>query len=158
MKEVQPIEEAPLPEKAGTELSQADAVEEKEAPKEEEPGATPAVLPIPEHKTLVYFKHNSNDLEDQFFETLNRIAAFMLQSPTAKVSIKGYTDSTGNSSYNISVSQFRANIIKTYLVGKGVNPANIDAVGLGAENPIATNATEDGRRRNRRVEIELNPI
>jgi general secretion pathway protein A len=157
MKEVQPLEEAPLDEKEGTEPAQAAAVDEKEAPKEVAPGDTPGIVPIAERKTLVYFKHNSNELEDQYFEALDRIAAFMLQSPAARVSIKGYTDSTGNSSYNISVSQFRANIIKTYLAGKGVDPSKINAEGLGSQNPITTNATEDGRRENRRVEIELNP-
>jgi general secretion pathway protein A len=143
IKEVQPIEETPP--------------DEREATEEEVLDDKPDVLPTPERKTLVYFKHNSNEIQDQFFETLDRIAAFMLQSPAAKVRIRGYTDSSGSSSYNVSVSQFRANIIKTYLVGKGVDPSNIDTVGLGSENPIASNASEDGRQKNRRVEIELNP-
>ena len=72
------------------------------------------------------------------------------------MSVKGYTDSFGAYSYNISVSQFRANTVKSYLIGKGVKPSNINAVGLGPENPIATNETEAGRKLNRRVEIELN--
>jgi outer membrane protein OmpA-like peptidoglycan-associated protein len=79
----------------------------------------------------------------------------MLHSPSAKVSIKGYSDSTGDYSYNISVSRFRANTVKTYLAGKGVNPANITVDGLGPENPLASNDTAEGRQKNRRVEIEL---
>jgi outer membrane protein OmpA-like peptidoglycan-associated protein len=80
----------------------------------------------------------------------------MIHNPEAKVNISGYTDSSGAYSYNVSVSQFRANIVKGYLVGKGVQPLRIEAVGLGPDNPIATNATEQGRQTNRRVEIEVN--
>lgn len=117
---------------------------------------TQEVAPFPERKIIIYFKHNSNELPDQSFEVLDRIADFMLNSPTTSIDIKGYTDSTGSYSYNVSVSEFRANTIKIFLVGKGVDRSKIKAVGLGPENPIATNRTEEGRRKNRRVELELN--
>jgi outer membrane protein OmpA-like peptidoglycan-associated protein len=113
------------------------------------------VAPFLERKILIYFKHNSNELPDESYKILNRIADFMVYSTSARISIKGYTDSTGAYSYNVSVSRFRANTIKTYLVGKGVDPADIKADGLGPENPIGTNNTAEGRRKNRRVEIEL---
>jgi len=119
-------------------------------------GSKQEPVSLPERKFLIYFKHNSNELSDESFVVLNRIAAFMLQNPTASISIAGYTDSTGSYSYNVSVSQFRANIIKTFLVGKGVEPDKIAAAGLGPENPIASNATAEGRQKNRRVEIEIN--
>jgi general secretion pathway protein A len=114
-----------------------------------------AADPLLERKILIYFKRNSNELPDESYKTLNRIADFMLQRASTKISVKGYTDSTGDYSYNVSVSRFRANTIKTYLVGKGVDSANIKADGLGPENPIASNETAQGRRQNRRVEIEL---
>lgn len=123
--------------------------------KDQEP-TEPQVKPFPDRKIVIYFKHNSNDLPDPAYETLNRIAEFMILNPDAKVNISGYTDSSGAHSYNVSVSQFRANIVKGYLVGKGVHPLKIEAVGLGPENPIASNETEIGRQTNRRVEIELN--
>ncbi len=56
----------------------------------------------------------------------------------------------------MSVSEFRANIIKSYLVGKGVEPSRISAAGMGPQNPIASNETAEGRSFNRRVEIEFN--
>jgi general secretion pathway protein A len=113
------------------------------------------VMPFPDRKIVVYFKQNSNDLPDEAYQTLDRIAEFMSHRPDAKVSVKGYSDSTGSYSYNVSVSEFRSNMIKTYLVGRGVNPSRIEAVGLGPQNPIASNATAEGRSQNRRVEIEL---
>jgi general secretion pathway protein A len=114
------------------------------------------VMPVPERKTIINFKYNSNELPPESFETLDRIADFLKRNPAAGIDIKGYTDSSGSRSYNISVSEFRANTIKTYLVGKGVSAARITAAGLGPENPLAKNDTEEGRRKNRRVEIELN--
>jgi len=110
---------------------------------------------LPDRKMLIYFKHNSNELPDEAFKALDRIAEFLIHHPKNKVSVKGYTDSSGAYSYNVSVSKFRANTIKSYLVGKGVNPTSIEALGMGPEDPIATNKTEEGRRLNRRVEIEL---
>ncbi|MEJ2165352.1 MAG: OmpA family protein [Desulfobacterales bacterium] len=114
------------------------------------------VAPLPERKLIIYFPPNSNELPEQYFETLNRIAAFLLQSPSASIDIKGYTDSTGSYIYNVSVSEFRANTIKTYLVGRGVPPSRIKSAGLGPENPIATDDTEEGRQKNRRVEVKVN--
>jgi outer membrane protein OmpA-like peptidoglycan-associated protein len=114
------------------------------------------VSPFPERKIIIYFERNSNELPDQSFATLNRIADFMQKNPSTTININGYTDSSGNYSYNVNVSEFRANIIKFFLVGKGVDTSKIKAVGLGPENPIASNATAEGRRKNRRVELELN--
>ncbi|MGB5746015.1 MAG: AAA family ATPase [Desulfobacterales bacterium] len=128
-------------------------IEPESAPVEKEV-AVP--FPFKEKKALIYFKHNSNELPDQSFERLNQIADYMLHNPDASIEIKGFTDSTGSRSYNVSVSEFRANTIKTFLVGKGIDVARIKTFGLGPENPIANNETEEGRRKNRRVEIELN--
>jgi general secretion pathway protein A len=181
LKEVQPIKDAPLEEKAiRKEIQQPvdnnSSNRQIQAPVENETPGTPVqqpapapsektnetlstkqeVTPFPERKIIIYFKFNSNDLPDQSYEALNRIAGFLLQNPSASIDIKGYTDSTGSYTYNKSVSEFRANTIKTYLVGKGVPASKIKAVGLGPENPLAANSTEEGRQKNRRVEIELN--
>jgi general secretion pathway protein A len=122
----------------------------------EETNTIPEVKPFPDRKIIIYFNHNSNDLSDQAYDMLDRIAGFMVSNPDASININGYTDSSGAYSYNVSVSQFRANMVKGYLVGKGVDPLKIAALGLGPENPIASNDTEKGRQTNRRVEIELN--
>ena len=121
----------------------------------EEVATVPKVTPFPDRKIVIYFKHNSNDLPSQAYEMLDRIAGFMVSNPATRINISGYTDSSGAYSYNVSVSQFRANMVKGYLVGKGVDPLKIEAIGLGPKNPIASNDTEKGRQTNRRVEIEL---
>ena len=160
-KSVTPADKAPIEEKS------TDSQKEKENPTivEAPPDAPnepkkalskePETAPFLERKILIYFKHNSNELPDGSYQVLDRLADFMLHSTTARVSINGYSDSTGDYSYNVSVSRFRANTVKTYLAGKGVNPANIRVDGLGPENPLASNDTAEGRQKNRRVEIEL---
>jgi len=146
----EPIKEAPI--------GDQQAMKEIQPPENKDNATTETqtALPLLERKFIIYFKRNSNELPDQSYETLNRIAEFMLNSPTTTIDIKGYTDSTGSDNYNVSVSKFRANTIKIFLVGKGVESANIKAVGLGPANPIDTNETSEGRSRNRRVELELN--
>jgi general secretion pathway protein A len=106
-------------------------------------------------KIVVYFSHDSNDLPDRAYQTLDRIAAALIENSVINISIKGYTDSSGDLGYNISISNFRANIIKSYFIGKGVNHSRITALGLGPENPIASNETTEGRKQNRRVELEF---
>ena len=110
---------------------------------------------LEQRKFTIYFKRNSNELLEEYFEVLNRIADFMLYTPDSTVDIKGYTDSSGPYSYNVSVSEFRANTIKLYLVGKGIQRSKINTFGLGPQDPIATNETAEGRRKNRRVELEV---
>ncbi|UCH23548.1 MAG: AAA family ATPase [Deltaproteobacteria bacterium] len=107
-------------------------------------------------KIIIYFNHNSNDLPEKTYKTLDRVASVLLENPGMDINVTGYTDSSGSLSYNVSISKFRANIIKTYLAGKGVSPSRITALGLGPENPIASNETAEGKRQNRRVEIEFN--
>jgi general secretion pathway protein A len=126
------------------------------ADQNDELSAEPQVSPFPDRKIVIYFKHNSNDLPDRAYEMLDRIADFMVHNPKTNININGYTDSTGAYSYNVSVSQFRANMVKGYLVGKGVEPLKINAMGLGPKDTIASNETDKGRQMNRRVEIELN--
>jgi outer membrane protein OmpA-like peptidoglycan-associated protein len=111
--------------------------------------------PLPEEPLRVYFNHNSNELDPGAYEDLANLADHMKQKPEMKVEITGYTDSAGGSSYNKWLSEFRANIVKIFLVGKGINPSRLNAVGKGQENPIASNETAEGRRKNRRVEIIL---
>jgi general secretion pathway protein A len=112
-------------------------------------------LPLIKEKIVIPFQLNSNEIDDQSYTELNRIAAYLAQNSHERVFVKGYTDASGPPSYNETVSRFRANAVKSYIIGKGVKPQQIAVFGLGASNPIASNETAEGRRRNRRVEIEF---
>ena len=113
-----------------------------------------ALNPFAKGKIIIFFPYNSNELTKEAMAALDQIAAFLIAHPELKVAVRGYTDAVGPLSYNLSVSQFRANSIKSYLIGKGVAAANLTAQGMGPKDPIASNETPSGREQNRRVELE----
>jgi general secretion pathway protein A len=116
----------------------------------------PKLLSILSRKNVINFGYNLNNLLDEDFERLERITTLIGQYPNIEIIIKGYTDSQGNDSYNKNLSKFRANLVKSFFVGQGISPSRIKTFGMGPENPMGSNKTLEGRRLNRRVEIELN--
>ncbi len=107
---------------------------------------------------FIFFNHDSNELSKKSMKKLNRVAETIIKNPKAEVILKGYTDSFGEPSYNKIVSESRANAVKVYLIGNGVEPSKIKTIGYGAQNFLANNKTKEGRLFNRRVEIELNNL
>ena len=114
-----------------------------------------APLPLMKENIMIHFTLNSNEIEPKSYEILNRIAAHLAQQTNKMVYIRGYTDASGSAGYNETVSRFRASAVKSYLVGKGASAENIVIFAMGSSNPIASNETAEGRRQNRRVEIEF---
>lgn len=86
---------------------------------------------------------------------VREIVKHLASSNTAKLEVLGYASSEGSSEVNQSISQARADAFKRYLISKRVVGDRILAIGKGIENPIASNETELGRKRNRRVEVKL---
>ena len=122
-------------------------------------GVTPNIQSfstLSNRKLVIYFAYSSNEIPDEALKMLNKIAVFMTSSPKTEIIIKGYTDSSGTYSFNVNISKFRADTIKSYLVGKGADSSKIKTYGMGPKNPIMSNKTLQGRRLNRRVEIEIN--
>lgn len=111
---------------------------------------------ITTQKYIINFRYNSYDFSDKSFQTFERITELLVQHPKADIIVKGHTDSYGNYKYNKKLSKLRANSVKSYFVDQGINSSRIKAVGMGQKNPIGSNKTLKGRRRNRRVEIDLN--
>ncbi len=109
----------------------------------------------PGHKFIINFPLDSNDFTDDGYVLLGQLVRLIGTAPDTEITITGYTDTIGDVNYNKRLSEFRANMVKGYLVGQGVNPTRIKTVGRGPENPVQSNDTIEGRRANRRVEIEL---
>jgi len=107
-------------------------------------------------KYTINFSYDSYDFSDKNSQTLEQIAGLLVQHPKADIIVKGYTDSDGNDEHNKKLSELRAHSIKTYFVDQGINFSRIKVFGMGQKNPIGSNETAEGRRQNRRVEIELN--
>lgn len=105
---------------------------------------------------IIFFNQDSNALSAKAMEKLDRVAEIIFRSQQVEITLNGYTDSYGSPYYNKIVSETRANAVKTYLIGKGVDPSKIATVGYGAQKFLASNKTREGRQFNRRVEIELN--
>jgi len=110
--------------------------------------------PFTKGKVILFFPYNSNELTPDVLAALDQIALYLKAEKHMKVSITGFTDAVGSVTYNLSVSHFRATSIKSYLAGKGVDPDNMIAIGMGPKDPIASNDTPEGRQQNRRVEIQ----
>jgi OOP family OmpA-OmpF porin len=89
---------------------------------------------------------------------LQKALDFVKRYPGHKITIEGHTDNTGTAKYNQGLSERRAAAVKTYLLQNGVTDAGrIATVGHGQSEPVASNATENGRFQNRRVEIVVLP-
>ncbi len=112
-------------------------------------------LPLLNSKVTIPFTINSNAIDEDFYPVLDQIANHLVNHPDLSVGVKGYTDNSGSSTYNESVSGFRASAVQSYLIGKGVEPGKIKVFAMGNANPVASNSTVPGRKRNRRVEIEF---
>jgi outer membrane protein OmpA-like peptidoglycan-associated protein len=114
-----------------------------------EPSAPPTVrLPI-------FFEFNSADLRPEGRALLDKVGAALSSDELAtfQFSVEGHTDSVGSESYNGSLSAKRAAAVKAYLMAQGVPAERLGTVGHGEAAPVADNETDDGRQRNRRVEL-----
>jgi outer membrane protein OmpA-like peptidoglycan-associated protein len=106
----------------------------------------------------VTFETNSSSLDSKFFSVLDSVATVLQEYKSTLVTVAGYTDSTGAADYNQRLSEKRATTVALYLHGRGVAQERLAAIGHGETHPVAGNDTAEGRARNRRVEITLEPI
>ncbi|RYE01333.1 MAG: OmpA family protein [Sphingobacteriales bacterium] len=103
----------------------------------------------------VLFATGTFQLKPRILATLNGMAEYMLVHPADRYGITGYTDNVGTMAANKRLSEKRAEVVRDYLVTKGVPPGRLEASGLGAEKPVAGNNSPEGRRKNRRTEIAV---
>lgn len=109
---------------------------------------------IDEIAKLIFFNFDSSTIKAESFKPLEEVVKLMKSQIEFKFVVEGYCDSVGSSAYNLSLSNRRAGSVKRYFISKGVPANRISAIGYGEANPIATNMTEEGRAKNRRVEIK----
>src|SRR5438093_219885 len=115
------------------------------------PERTPVIL------RGVTFETGRAVLQLESFTVLNIVAQSLVANPAIRLEIAGYTDGTGAAATNLRLSQARAEVVRAYLVSRGVSPTRMIARGYGASNPIAVNTTPEGRAQNRRVELHQLP-
>jgi outer membrane protein OmpA-like peptidoglycan-associated protein len=101
------------------------------------------------------FDTNSAVLQPSSREQLNNIASILKAYPSVHVKIGGYTDTTGDSAANQTLSQQRADTVKQQLIDMGVSADRLEAQGYGEQYPVADNSTEEGRQKNRRISLRV---
>jgi OmpA-OmpF porin, OOP family len=101
----------------------------------------------------IHFATAQATIEADSEQTLSAIVTLLGASPDLKLRVEGYTDNVGQAAANLALSERRAQAVVAWLAAHGVNASRLAAKGLGQANPVASNATDDGRARNRRVEL-----
>jgi outer membrane protein OmpA-like peptidoglycan-associated protein len=103
----------------------------------------------------IFFKAASDHLTESSIEPLDEVVKVLTEHPLLKMQIEGHTDSTGKAEMNLKLSRQRAESVKNYLTGKGIDASRLTAIGFGSSKPLQSNETVEGRRNNRRVELKL---
>ncbi|MBI5241578.1 MAG: OmpA family protein [Elusimicrobia bacterium] len=103
----------------------------------------------------IEFELDSDEIHGESFPTLDAIAHLLLKQQHVKLRIEAHTCSLGSDEHNQDLSERRAKAVADYLIRKGVPPPYVRWRGWGESQPLFDNSTEEGRRRNRRVEFRL---
>ncbi|MBE5317725.1 OmpA family protein [Pedobacter sp. MR2016-19] len=114
-----------------------------------------AALKALNHTVPVTFVQGSSSFANTNKTLIKRIVAYLIKNPTASIHVDGYASSDGPVTLNQQISQARADAFKNHLTALNIEASRISTTGKGIENPIASNNTNAGRKKNRRVEITL---
>lgn len=104
---------------------------------------------------MVSFARNGSELDAASYAQLDKLVAYLQSHKNIRVRITGHTDSRASEEYNGWLSRLRARAVSDYLKSKGIAANRIEAIGMGPVMPVADNETEEGRAKNRRVEVEI---
>ncbi|MGC9341442.1 MAG: OmpA family protein [Bacteroidales bacterium] len=103
----------------------------------------------------VEFEFGKSSLTKSSYSELEELTEYMKLKESLVVEIAGHTDDIGDEESNIKLSEARAATVRNYLIAQGISPERIVAKGYGESQPIAPNATDEGRQRNRRTEVRI---
>jgi outer membrane protein OmpA-like peptidoglycan-associated protein len=109
-------------------------------------------------KSEASFATGSSEVKPSFNTALAKLGAVVKQYDSTMVHVLGHTDDQGSNSFNQQLSERRAKAVASALTAAGVDPSRVRTEGRGESDPDTSNATADGRSRNRRVEIYLKPV
>ncbi len=113
------------------------------------------ILNMPSNVT---FATNQDQVNSSFYPVLDSVGIILNKYPKTLLDVDGHTDDVGDAGYNQQLSERRAYSVAKYLNGKGIDSRRLLIVGFGESRPVATNATEEGKAANRRVELKISPL
>jgi len=127
------------------------------------PAATKAPEPAPQTEVItlsdagaVLFDFDKSDLTPAATAQLDTLMDKLRNADVVSIKVVGHTDSKGSDAYNQALSERRASSVASYLLSQGLAPSKLTSEGRGESEPVADNATDDGRAQNRRVELHIN--
>ncbi len=103
----------------------------------------------------LFFETDKYELEDKSKTELEKVVSFLKANSNIVIQISGHTDNVGTDTYNQVLSEKRAKSVYSYLIKKGINPVQVDFVGLGSTEPVGPNDSEENRQLNRRIEFKI---
>lgn len=106
-------------------------------------------------KGNLLFDSGKADLKPSAVDSVNQISDIIKKYPEDKLLVIGYTDDIGPADANQRLSEQRAQAVRLAMIARGIPAASIEPVGMGEANPAAPNTTEEGRAKNRRVELQI---
>ena len=106
----------------------------------------------------IHFEYDKATIKQDSYKLLVDLVGIINRCPKSKVTIEGHTDSDGSAKYNKKLSQKRADAVKVYLENRGVAKERLTAIGYGEEKPVASNATKEGKEKNRRIEFKFKGV
>jgi outer membrane protein OmpA-like peptidoglycan-associated protein/tetratricopeptide (TPR) repeat protein len=124
----------------------------------------PYIMNVPMLKLLVgselvlrnvFFETDQYDLKSESKVELNKLVVFLEMNPSVKIEVEGHTDDQGNAAHNKTLSDNRAKSVYTYLIDNGISKDRLNYKGFGADQPLSSNDTEEGRANNRRTSVRI---
>ncbi|QHV98199.1 OmpA family protein [Spirosoma endbachense] len=103
----------------------------------------------------IFFDTGKAELRPESGPELDRLVTTLNEAPKLVIEVRGHTDNTGSNEINAKLSQDRADAVREYFISKGIEPDRVASKGFGETKPVATNDTDEGRQKNRRVEIAI---
>jgi len=103
----------------------------------------------------VFFYQSTSKLIETSYPELDNVVEVLKANPKLKIELAGHTDGVGDPDKNYQLSLDRVNVVKDYLIRKGVSPNQLTVVAYGGTKPISSNSTEESRKKNRRVEFTI---
>jgi outer membrane protein OmpA-like peptidoglycan-associated protein len=117
------------------------------------------LAPIQKNQTIilnnVFFDFRLSELRPESYAELNRLAEFLIAKPMITIELAGHSDKVGTNAANMEISKSRVQAVRSYLESKGIAVNRLKVVAYGSTKPLDNNDTEEGRRRNRRVEFKI---